>query len=84
MSSIEASKKFDDPESTIRKHKNNTKNHVGSGHPSLLSINQEQYLVVLLKELESIGIRLTKRTLSKIAGDFIRAVKAQDSDNISK
>ncbi|CAF3241860.1 unnamed protein product [Rotaria socialis] len=83
MTSVDASKKFDVPESTIRKHKNNAKNYVGSGHPSLLSIDQEQYLVILLKELESIGIRLTKTTLSKIAGDFIRAVNKQNSDNIS-
>jgi len=82
MSSIEASEKFGVPQSTIRKHKNNTNNHVGSGRPSILSNNQEKYLVALLEELHSAGVRLTKETLSKISGDFMRKVK--NNENIGK
>ncbi|CAF4355372.1 unnamed protein product [Rotaria sp. Silwood2] len=80
MSSVDASKKFGVPESTIRKHKNNIINRVGSGRPCALTMNHEQYLVVLLKELQSIGVRLTKETLSKITGDFMRMAKKGNKD----
>ena len=42
MSSIAASKKFAVPESTIRKHKDNKTNRVGSDRPCALSMNEEQ------------------------------------------
>jgi hypothetical protein len=81
MSSVEASKEFGVPESTIRKHRNDTKNDVGSGRPPILSINQEKYLVALLEELHSIGVRLTKEILSKIIGEYMRKVR-EDGENI--
>ncbi|CAF4845267.1 unnamed protein product [Rotaria sp. Silwood1] len=80
MTSIEASKKFGVPESTIRKHKDNRSNRVGSGRPSVLSVDQEQYLVALLQELQSIGVRLTREILAKITGDFIRMIKKSNKD----
>ena len=83
MSSVEASKQYGVPESTIRKHKTMTIDRMGSGRPSHLSREQEKYLVSLLQELESIGVRLTRETLSKIAGEYIRKVKGVDQ-NMSK
>ena len=83
MSSIATSKKFAVPESTIRKHKDNKTNHVGSDRPCALSMNEEQYLVSLLQELQSIGVRLTREILSRIAGDFMRMIKKSNKD-ISK
>lgn len=59
MSSVEATKKFEVPENATRKHKNQANDRVGSGHPFLPSNEQEKYLLVLLKELESIGVQLT-------------------------
>ena len=44
---------------------------------------KSKYLVALLKELESIGVRLTKEILSKITGNFFKMSK-KDSKNISK
>lgn len=83
MSSVAASKEFGVPESTIRKHKDNKTNRVGSGRPCTLSMDQEQYFVALLQELQSIGVRLTRDILSKITGDFMRMVKKHNKD-ISK
>ncbi len=82
VSYVEASTKFGVPQITIRKHKNNTNNHVKSGRPSLLPNNQEEYLVALLEELHSAGVRLTKETLSKISGDFMKKVK--NNENLGK
>ncbi|CAF3932505.1 unnamed protein product [Rotaria magnacalcarata] len=80
MTSIAASKKCGVPESTIRKHKDNKTNRVGSGRPSALSVDQEQYLVALLRELQSIGVRLTREILAKITGDFMRMIKKSNKD----
>ena len=84
LSSVDASRKFGGPESTIWKHKNKTKNRIGSGHSFLLTKEQEEYLVALLRELESIGIRLTKEILSKVCGDFIGTVSKKIRETISK
>lgn len=75
MTSVEASKAYGVPESTIRKNKAKFKTHVGGGRPRTLSTSQEDYLVALLQQLESIGVRLTKENLSKITGDFVRKSK---------
>ena len=48
LSSVDASRKFGVPESTIRKHKNKTKNRIGSGHPFLLTKEQEEYLIAFM------------------------------------
>ena len=63
MSSIVASKKFAVPESTIRKHKDNKTNRVVSVRSCALSMNEEQHLVGLLQELQSIDVRLTREIL---------------------
>ena len=63
MSSVEASRKFGVPESTIRKHKNDSDVRVGGGKKRWLSNEQEEYLVALLLELENMGFRLTKEVL---------------------
>jgi hypothetical protein len=57
------------------KNKNNTSDCVESGQLLLLSNNQEQYLLNLWRDLDTIGGRLTKKNLSKTTGNHIRKVK---------
>ena len=85
MTSVEASKAYGVPESTIRKNKAKIRTHVGGGRPRILSTSQEDYFVALSQQLESIGVRLTKENLSKITGDFVRKLKGdQEIDSKSQ
>ena len=74
MTSIEASIEHHIPSSTIRMHVNNPSLNIGSGRPFYLSLKQEGYLVDVLLSLESMGLRLTKGVLQKIAGEYIQLV----------
>lgn len=84
MTSVEASKIFGVPESTIRKNKNKIRTHVGGGRHRILSKTQEDYLIALLQQLDSIGVRLTKENLSKITGDFVRKLRDNQELNSKK
>jgi hypothetical protein len=66
--------KYGIPGSTIRNHKLNPKLGIGSGRPTLLSNEQEKYLVELLKNLEVIGVRLTKPVVIELASDYVKRV----------
>lgn len=78
MSSVEAARKFGVPESTIRKHKNDSVIRVGGGKKRWLSNEQEEYLVASFVELDKMGVRLTKEVLQKLAGDYIRKVLSNE------
>jgi hypothetical protein len=66
--------KYGIPGSTIRNHKSNPKLGIGSGRPTLLSNDQEKYLTELLKNLELIGVRLTKAVVMELASDYVKRV----------
>ncbi|CAF1528476.1 unnamed protein product, partial [Rotaria sordida] len=74
MTSVEASKFYKVPSSTIRCHVNGYSARIGAGASFYLSKKQEDYLVELIKSFESIGLRLTKLVLKKIVGQFIKLV----------
>ncbi|CAF0894041.1 unnamed protein product [Didymodactylos carnosus] len=75
MSSATAAKAFDVPESTIRKHKSNPVLNIGGDRPRFLTDHQEEYLAVLFRQLETIGARLTKDMVLKIAGEYMSLVR---------
>ncbi len=66
--------KYGVPGSTVRNHKSNPKLRIGGGRPTLLTNEQEQYLVELLKNLEVIGVRLTKSLVLQLASEYIQFV----------
>ena len=74
MTSIEASKSYKVPGSTIRSHVFKASLKIGAGPRSYLNLEQEAYLVELIKSLGSMGVRVTKSILKKIAGEFIESV----------
>ncbi|CAF1484880.1 unnamed protein product [Didymodactylos carnosus] len=75
MPSVAAAKAFNIPESTIRKHKSNPVLNIGGGRPRFLTDDQEEYLVVLFQQLETIGVRLTKDVVLKIAGEYMSLIR---------
>ena len=74
MTSIEASKSYKVPGSTIRSHVVKASLKIGAGRHSYLNLEQETYLVELIKSFGPMGVRLTKPILNKIAGEFIEGV----------
>ncbi|CAF1193412.1 unnamed protein product [Rotaria sordida] len=66
--------KYEILSSTVRKHNSNPELRIGGGHPTLLSNEQEQYLVQLFKNLEFIDVRLTKKVVLDLASDYVRLV----------
>ncbi|CAF1549570.1 unnamed protein product [Adineta ricciae] len=77
-SSSDLTKKYGIPGSTIRNHKSNPNLKVGAGRPTLLSNEQEKYLVELLKSLETIGCRLTKPTALQISSDYVQRITGKE------
>ncbi len=63
--SAETTAKYGVPRSTVRNHKSKPGLRIGGGRLSLLSNQQEQYLVELFKNLEFVGVRLTKPVVLK-------------------
>ncbi|CAF4022022.1 unnamed protein product, partial [Rotaria sordida] len=51
---------------------------VGGGRPTLLTDQQEQYLVELLINLELVGVRLTKPVVIKLSSEYAQAVFDKD------
>ncbi|CAF5014167.1 unnamed protein product, partial [Rotaria sp. Silwood1] len=76
--SSELTTKYGIPGSTIRNHKSNSKLKVGGGRPTLLTDQQEQYLVELLINLELVGVRLTKPVVIKLSSEYAQAVSDKD------
>ena len=72
--SSEVSLKYGVPASTVRNHNSNSQMTFGSGHPTVLKIDQEQYLVELLKNLEIIGLRLMKTIVMKLASEYVKLI----------
>ena len=62
------------PSSTVRHHKLNPSLKIGGGRPTILTKDQEQYLVELLKNLEINGFRLTKSVVTKLASEYVELV----------
>lgn len=81
-SSIDIAKRYGIPGSTIRNHTINPTLRLGSGRPSLLNNNQEQYLVALLKNLDCVGLRLTKKLIIRLSSEFISSVTGTVSNPI--
>lgn len=73
-SSTDIAKKYGIPGSTIRNHKINPNLRAGSGRPPLLNNDQEQHLVAMLKNLDSVGLRLTKALIMRLSSDYINSV----------
>ena len=74
ITSVEASKVYQVPGSTIRTHITKTAMRFGAGRRSYLDIKEENHLVELIKSFEPIGVRITKPILTKIADEFIELV----------
>ena len=72
--SAEVTAKYNIPGSTIRHHKLNPALKIGGGRPTILTKDQEQYLVELLKNLEVNGVRLTKVVVIKLASEYVELV----------
>lgn len=72
--SSEVTAKYNIPSSTVRHHKLNPSLKLGGGRPTILTKDQEQYLVELLKNLEINGFRLTKLILTKLASEYVELV----------
>jgi hypothetical protein len=66
--------KYGIPGSTIRNHKSNQKLRIRGGRPTLLTNHQEQYLVELLKNLEFVGVRLTKPVVMRLSSEYLQFV----------
>ncbi|CAF3927604.1 unnamed protein product [Rotaria sp. Silwood1] len=69
--------KYNVPGSTIRNHKSNPTMKIGGGRPTLLTNDQEQKLVELLKNLEVAGVRLTKLVVMKLASEYVQLVTSK-------
>lgn len=74
--------KYGIPGSTVRNHKSNSKLRVGGGRPTLLTNHQEQYLVELLKNLELVGVRLTKPVVIKLSSEYVHVVTGRQSTKL--
>jgi len=74
--SIAITAKYGILESTVRNHKSNPKLGIGSRRPTLLS-NEQKYVAELLKNLELIGVRLTKPVVIKSASDYVQRVTSK-------
>ena len=74
MTSVEASKVYQVPASTIRSHTTKASMRFGAGRRFYLDSKQECYLVELIKSFEPIGVKITKPILIKVAGEFIDLV----------
>jgi transposase len=72
--STEVTAKYGVPGSTVRNHNSNSKLKIGGGRPTLLTNHQEHYFVELLKNLESVGIRLTKPVVMKLSSEYVQYV----------
>jgi hypothetical protein len=77
--SSEVAAKHGVPGSTVRNHKCNPTMRIGGGRPQLLTNTQEQYLVELLKNLEVIGVRLTKPVVMKFSSDYVHLVTGKNN-----
>ncbi|CAF4593836.1 unnamed protein product, partial [Rotaria sp. Silwood2] len=75
ISSVEAAKIYGVPESTIRNHRRRPGMGIRSGRPYLLKQNDEDHLVQLLLDIEKTGFRLTKKTVMKIAQDYVEILQ---------
>ncbi|CAF4632424.1 unnamed protein product, partial [Rotaria socialis] len=78
--SSEVSLKYGVPASTVRNHNSNSQMTFGSGRPTVLKIDQEQYLVELLKNLEIIGLRLMKTVVMKLASEYVKLITGKSID----
>ena len=78
--SSKVSLKYGVPGSTIRNHGSNSQMGLGSGRPTALTIDQEKYLVELLKNLEIIGIRLMKAVVMKLGSEYVKLVTGMDKE----
>ncbi len=72
--SSELTIKYGVPGSTVRNHNSNSKLRIGRGRPTLLTNHQEHYFVELLKNLESVGVRLTKPVVMKLSSEYVQYV----------
>ncbi|CAF3003107.1 unnamed protein product [Rotaria sp. Silwood2] len=81
FTSSAVAEKYSIPRSTIRKHSYNPELKIGGGHPMLLLNEQEQYLVQLFKNLEQIGVRLTKKVALDLSSDYVRLVTGSMSNS---
>ena len=75
MTSLQASRLYGVPSSTIRSHLSDQTLRIGAGRPCYLTKKKEAYLVEVIKSLATIGIRLTRVVVHKIAGEYLRLVQ---------
>jgi hypothetical protein len=68
--------KYGIPRSTIRNHKSNPKLVIRIRCSTLLS-NEQKYLAELLKNLELVGVRLTKPIVMQLASDYIQRITSK-------
>ena len=70
--SSEVSLKYGVPGSIISNHGSNSRLGLGNGRPTAFTIHQEKYLVELLKNLQTIGVRLMKAVVMKLGSEYVK------------
>ena len=69
-----ASKKFNVPASTIRRHRQNPLLRVNAGRPAYLTTDEELHFVSILKLLPNYGFHITKEKALELAHDYCRSL----------
>ncbi|CAF1282496.1 unnamed protein product [Didymodactylos carnosus] len=72
MTSVQAAKTFKVPESTIRNHARNSQLKIGVDRKTLLSEEEEQYFVSLIKYAQYYGTKFTKSIVRKYAAHYLK------------
>ncbi|CAF4561957.1 unnamed protein product [Didymodactylos carnosus] len=72
MTSVQAAKTFKVPESTIRNHARNSQLKIGVSQKTLLSEEEEQYFVSLIKYAQYFGTKFTKSIVRKYAARYLQ------------
>ena len=70
----EVNAKYNIPGSTIRHHKLNPELKISGGRPSILTKDQEQYLVELLKKSRNKRPLFNKLVVVKLAAEYVELV----------
>ena len=77
MSSVEAAKLYDVPESIIRNRKHRPLTNIASDRSFLFKKTDEEHLAQLLLDLEKTGFLLTKQKVLKIVEEFLETLQGK-------
>jgi transposase len=72
--STEVTDKYGVSGSTVCNHSSNSILKIDGGRPTLLTNHQERYFMELLKNLQSVGVRLMKPVVMKLSSEYVQYV----------